>query len=161
MSEEQCSQVTNLLVEYQDIFARNDMDLGLFTDDIKHRIDTGNSKPVRHNFRRTPFKFEEEEKKTPSTNVRKMCYPTVYIRLGCLPCISAKKGGLNDITTKDAFPLPRIESCLDTLKGTTYVSNVDMAAGFWQIEIDPRDRHKSAFITKYGLFISSFTFFNI
>jgi hypothetical protein len=57
MSEEQCSQETNLLVEYQDIFARNDMDLGLFTGDIKHRIDTGNSKPVRHNLRRTPFKF--------------------------------------------------------------------------------------------------------
>jgi len=51
MSEEQCSQ------EYQDIFARNDMDQGLFTGDIKHRIDTGNSKPVRHNLRRTPFKL--------------------------------------------------------------------------------------------------------
>jgi hypothetical protein len=34
MSEVQCSQETNLLVEYQDIFARNDMDLGLFTGDI-------------------------------------------------------------------------------------------------------------------------------
>ena len=31
------------------------------------------------------------------------------------------------------------------------MSNVDMAAGYRQIEIDPRGRHKSAFITKYGL----------
>ena len=45
-----------------------------------------------------------------------------------------------------------IESCLDTLTGTTYISNVGMAAGYWQIEIDPRDRHKPAFITKYGLY---------
>ena len=45
-----------------------------------------------------------------------------------------------------------IESCLDTLTGTTYISNVDMAAGYWQIEIDPRDCQKSAFITKYGIY---------
>jgi hypothetical protein len=27
-----------------------------------------------------------------------------------------------------------------------------MAAGYWQIEIDPRDPHKTAFKTKYGLY---------
>ena len=31
------------------------------------------------------------------------------------------------------------------------MSNVDMAAEYCQIEIDPHDRHKSAFITEYGL----------
>ena len=27
-----------------------------------------------------------------------------------------------------------------------------MAAGYWQIEMDERDRHKTAFLTKPGLF---------
>jgi len=31
------------------------------------------------------------------------------------------------------------------------MSSLDMVAGYWQIEIDEKDRHKTAFITKYGL----------
>ena len=27
-----------------------------------------------------------------------------------------------------------------------------MASGYWQIEIDEKDRHKTEFITKFGLF---------
>ena len=33
-----------------------------------------------------------------------------------------------------------------------YMSTLDMAAGYWKLEIDGRDRHKTAFITKYGDF---------
>ena len=40
--------------------------------------------------------------------------------------------GHNSVTTKDCFPsVPKIESCLDTLKGSTYMSTVDMASGYW------------------------------
>ncbi|VDI46659.1 Hypothetical predicted protein [Mytilus galloprovincialis] len=41
---------------------------------------------------------------------------------------------------------------MDTLRGSAYMSTLDMAAGYWQIEIDEKDRHKTAFVTKYGLF---------
>ena len=59
---------------------------------------------------------------------------------------------LNSRTVKDAFPLPLISQCLDTLQGTQWFSTLDLASGYWQIEIHPDDRHKSAFITKQGLF---------
>jgi hypothetical protein len=36
-----------------------------------------------------------------------------------------------------------------------------MAAGYWQIEIDPRDPHKTAFKTKYGLYEQVRLFFGI
>lgn len=32
------------------------------------------------------------------------------------------------------------------------MSSLDMAAGYWQVEITEKDRHKTAFTTKYGLF---------
>lgn len=32
------------------------------------------------------------------------------------------------------------------------MSNMDMAARYWQIELDPRDHLKSAIVTKYGLY---------
>ena len=60
--------------------------------------------------------------------------------------------GLNSKTVKDSFSLPSISQCLDQLCGNTYFSTLDMASGYWQIEIAEQDRHKTAFITKYGLF---------
>ena len=59
---------------------------------------------------------------------------------------------LNTKTVKDLFPLPSISHCLDQLSGNMYFSTLDMASGYWQIEIDEKDCHKTAFITKYGLF---------
>lgn len=48
--------------------------------------------------------------------------------------------------------LPLIGECLDALSGTQFISTLDLASGYWQIAIDPADRHKTAFITKHGLF---------
>lgn len=59
---------------------------------------------------------------------------------------------MNSLTKKDAFPLPNIEECMDTLSGNVFYSTFDMAQVYYQIEVDPHDRHKLAFITKYGLF---------
>lgn len=34
----------------------------------------------------------------------------------------------------------------------TWFHTLDLAFGYWQIAIEPADRHKTAFLTKYGLF---------
>ena len=51
---------------------------------------------------------------------------------------------LNSKTVKDSFPLPSISQCLDQLCGNTYFSTLDMANGYWQIEIAEQDRYKTA-----------------
>ena len=51
-----------LLIDYSDIFARHDLDLGCFSG-IKHKIVTGDAPPVKSRMRRTPIGFENEEKK--------------------------------------------------------------------------------------------------
>jgi hypothetical protein len=56
------------------------------------------------------------------------------------------------VTKKDAFPLPRIQDCLDTVSGATLFSTFDLTSGFQQIPVNPRDVHKTAFVTKYGLY---------
>ena len=35
----------------------------------------------------------------------------------------------------DPFPLPRIDATLDSLAGATYFSILDLAAGYWQVEL--------------------------
>ena len=59
---------------------------------------------------------------------------------------------LNEKTVGDAYPLPNITDILDQLWSAQYFTVLDLAAGFHQIEIDPADRHKTAFSTQFGLF---------
>ena len=59
---------------------------------------------------------------------------------------------MNSVTTKDSYPLPNIAECIDTLAGATVFSTIDIQQGYHQIEVDPDDRRKTAFITRYGLF---------
>ena len=57
---------------------------------------------------------------------------------------------LNQKTIKDAYPIPRIEEALDTLKGSRYFTSLDLSQGYHQVPIDPRDRHKTAFTIGTG-----------
>lgn len=41
----------------------------------------------------------------------------------------------NAITHKDAYPLPRIEESLTSLMRATWCSTLDLASGYWQVEV--------------------------
>ena len=57
---------------------------------------------------------------------------------------------LNEKTISDAYPLPNIIDILDQLGPTQYFSTFNLASGFHQIPMDPRDRPKTAFSTLNG-----------
>ena len=65
-------------------------------------------------------------------------------------CVDYRK--LNEVTRKDAYSLPRIDDTLDTLSGARYFCTMDLASGYWQIEMDEKDKEKTAFITHKGVF---------
>ena len=60
LSEDQCNKLAQLLIEFQDVFAKSEFDLGTFHD-IQHGIDTGDAKPMKQCMRRTPACFKGEE----------------------------------------------------------------------------------------------------
>src|SRR5260363_480617 len=65
-------------------------------------------------------------------------------------CVDYRK--LNKVTKHDSYPLPRINELLGALKQSAYYTTLDLASGFWQIEMHPRDREKTAFTSRFGLY---------
>ncbi|KRX61767.1 Retrovirus-related Pol polyprotein from transposon 17.6 [Trichinella sp. T9] len=79
--------------------------------------------------------------------------PIVLVRKkdgSCRFCVDYRQ--LNNLTRKDAHPLPRIDDTLDALAGAQWFSTLDLASGYWQVEVEPQDREKTAFTTPLGLY---------
>ena len=59
---------------------------------------------------------------------------------------------LNDVTVKDAFPLPRMDESLSRIGNAKIFTSIDLAWAFWQIPLKKCDRRKTAFACELGLF---------
>ena len=65
-------------------------------------------------------------------------------------CVDYRK--LNDITTKDRYPLPHIQDIFDSVGQGRIFSTLDLKSGYWQLPVDERDRDKTAFVCHRGQF---------
>ena len=54
---------------------------------------------------------------------------------------------VNAQTEKDFFPLPRIDQVWPTLSRARFFAFLDLLMGFHQVEVDPSDKAKTAFLT--------------
>jgi len=57
---------------------------------------------------------------------------------------------LNHKTIRNAYPLPRIQDCLDRLGKASHCTTLDLTSGYWQVRIADKDIPKTAFNTRYG-----------
>src|ERR1700733_2776709 len=155
------SRLESLISDYRDIFSVDDRDLGR-TSLCAHRIDTEQAAPVREPLRRHPVEYRakiDEEvdqmlaNRTIEPAVSEWASNVVLARKkdGSLRfCIDYRR--LNERTKKDSYPLPRVEDCLDALSGSTWFSTLDLRSGYHQVAMDPKDAHKTAFVTRRGIF---------
>ena len=65
-------------------------------------------------------------------------------------CIDYRK--LNAVTRKDAYPLPRCDSCLDAMSSAKWFSTFDLRSSYHQVVVDPQDRDKTTFICPRGMY---------
>lgn len=125
---------------------------------IRHAIETGSHPPIFTPPYRVSYKDEEiqrqeidkllkqgiiEESTSPWSS------PIVLVRKkdGSVRfCVDFRK--LNNITTKDAFPIPRIDDIFDHLSQAEYYTTIDFKSGYFQVGLDPKDRPKTAFSTR-------------
>ncbi|GJY47412.1 putative reverse transcriptase domain-containing protein [Tanacetum coccineum] len=65
-------------------------------------------------------------------------------------CIDYRE--LNKLTTKNHYPLHRIDDMFDQLQGACYFSKIDLRSDYHQLRVREEDIPKSAFRTRYGHF---------
>jgi hypothetical protein len=79
--------------------------------------------------------------------------PVVLVRKSdgsCRFCIDYR--ALNKVTVFDAEPIPDVEELFTQLSSSVFFTRIDLSKGYWQILVNPVDRHKTAFATHLGLF---------
>lgn len=69
---------------------------------------------------------------------------------GSIRVVANFKRTLNKVLVDlDPYPMPRIDHLFNKIgKGNRYFTTLDLRSGYWQIEIDKRDRYKTAFTWK-------------
>ena len=161
LTPSQREELSKLLKKHSEVFAVDDDDLG-YTENVRHRIRTTDDIPVAQPYRRIPPSQYQEVKEHIQKLINKSVIqeshspyasPIVLVRKkdGTLRlCVDYRK--LNSKTLKDSFPLPRIDESLDALNGAKWFSTLDLASGFNKVAVAEEDKHKTAFITPFGLF---------
>jgi hypothetical protein len=149
-----------VLLQNSDAFARNKLDLGTCSM-ITQTNYTNGAKPIHQPLRRTPQGFEGEEEKYLKDQIEIGVVKPSKSSWASPVCLVRKKDDsvrwcidyrqLNDCTVKDAYLSLKISMCLDCLDNVSVFSVMDLQSGYWHLQTAPEDRHKIAFITKYGL----------
>ncbi|CAR64332.1 YALI0E14388p2 [Yarrowia lipolytica CLIB122] len=128
---------------------------------VEHTIDSDETArpPARASYRLTRFEWAEVDKQVNDLLERGIIRPSKSPYSAPLVIVK-KKGGelrictdyraLNELTTKDRFPLPRIDDILDCLDGADTFSKFDLLSGYWQVLVKESDVHKTAFSTRSG-----------
>ena len=161
LSDSEKQQAKNLLIEYADIFSVDSNDIGL-CNILKHKIDTGNSKPIAMPFRRIPEGLNEKvdnlvndllDRNIIRESNSPWAAPIVIVpkKNGDIRmCVDYR--GLNMSTERPIYPIPDSRQLFDTLSGAKYFSFLDLSNGYYNLEVEEKDKKKTAFITRRGQF---------
>ena len=162
LSNEQKAVVDTFVRKNANIFCASEFDLGR-TDLLQHSIELNSTKPVRQALRRHPVAYLPLIDKYVGEMVE---HGIVQPMLGSewvanIVLVRKKDGnlrycvdyrGLNTITQKRNYPLPRIDTCLESLGNNCLFTSLDMRSGYWQVPVNPEDRAKTCFVTRKGVF---------
>lgn len=154
LTPEQVSKVRLFLSDWSHLFSDGPSDIGK-TNLLKHEIRLTDNTPFKEPYRRIPPGMFQEVRQhikemldveaiRPSQSPYSSNIVLVRKKDGSLRfCIDYRK--LNSKTIKDAYILPRIDDTIDRLAGSRYFSKLDLTSSYWQVELEEKDKEKTAF----------------
>lgn len=157
-------KIRKLCFEYRDIFHCEEIPL-TFTNAIKHSIKLTDDSPIYTKSYRYPEVYKKEVKdqisKLLKQNIIRDSNSPFSSPIWVVPKKPDASGKqkfrltidyrrINEKSLSDKFPLPNINEILDKLGKAQYFTTLDLANGFYQIEMNEEDIHKTAFTTDLG-----------
>ena len=159
LATDEKNRLIKTLQEFEHVFVGKDNQLGR-TSLVKHTINTGDHPPIKQRPRRTPMHLQEEVKMQINDMLeRKVIQPSTSPWSSPIVLVKKKDGTfrfcvdyrrLNQVTVGDAYPIPLVN--FDNLAGSKWFTTLDLMSGYWQVEVDPKDRPKTAFACQEGLY---------
>ncbi|XP_053381689.1 uncharacterized protein LOC128549191 [Mercenaria mercenaria] len=156
LSREQKAEVYALLEEFKDIFT----DVPGTTDLEQHKIDLTDETPIRVKQYTIPYAkrkdVENEIKNMLEAGVIEPANsdynsPVVLVKKKDNTnrfCIDFRR--INSFTRFDTEPMGNVEDIMAKLREDNYFTKIDLTKGYWQIPIEEKSRHLTAFSTPEG-----------
>ena len=153
-------QFCKFLMDLHTVFSLEQNEYGE-TDLVQLEINTGDAQLKKQQTRRLPYIAKQEVARQLQTMQEAGIIQPSNSPWASPVVLVQKKDGqyrfcvdyreLNAVTKPDTFPLPRIDDLLDQLGNAKFFSTLDLASGFWQVQVHPNSRAKTAFVTPHGL----------
>ena len=154
-------ELQKVLDEFREVF-RDELPDGLPPErPIDHAIDTGNEVPTnRSAYALSVAQIKEQTRQVEALLKRGLIRestspwgaPVLFVKKPKTGewrmCIDYR--ALNHKTIRNAYPIPRIQDCLDRLGKASHLSSLDLTSGYWQVRIAMGDILKKAFNTRYS-----------
>lgn len=159
LSTEWKDGITRKLNSIPEVFASGDLDYG-HTTAVKHKIRLSDPTPFKQRARPIhPSDYEAVHlhlKELFDANIIRESESLFASPIGIVKkkngqirlCVDYRK--LNSQTIKDAYALPHIEEAFASLTGAKWFSVMDLKSGYYQVEMEEEDKHKTAFVTPIG-----------
>ena len=128
--------------------------LGLTTW-VEHEIDTGDAKPIKQRY----YPISPAREKLLCAELDRMLKLGVIEEAGYSPwsspgvlvvkpeknrfCLDSRL--LNEVTIKDAYPMPSLDGIIARLPPVHFISKIDLKDAFWQVPLAESSRPKTAF----------------
>lgn len=152
-------QLNTLLHSYSDVFAEA-AEGAILTEPMSIPLTT--NKPIKVKLRRNSIEDKIEMHKQITTLINNGIIEKSTSEYSCNARLVPKKNGksrlvvnfipLNAIAKKDNYPMPQLSDLFHALRGAKYFAAMDCTEGFFQIEVLPEHRERTAFITDFGSF---------
>lgn len=160
LTDDQMSQLRELVNEFADIVGENIAELGR-TSIVEHVIETvPDASPVRSRPYNIPVNLKAEVK----SQIDKMLdHGLIRMSTGAWssPIVLVKKKDgtwrfcvdyrkLNKVTVKHSMASSSIENAMEIMHGKKFFSSIELSSGFYQVALHEDSQEKSSFITPWG-----------
>jgi hypothetical protein len=129
-------------------------------EQAKLHIDTSDATPIMGpTYRMSPKELDCLKSQLEDLVDKKMIRPSASAWSSPVLFVRKKDGtlrmcvdyrALNAVTKRNSYPLPRLDESFDMLGRATIFTKIDLKSGYWQVRVEPKDIHKTAFNTRYG-----------